>query len=381
MATLVEHGSFGAVVRTPNGTIKKLFLNNAVRQKALTNSNKITKLLGNNYKMQTIQLNNSNYPANLTKVRKNVLRNKLTRKTGLFGVTMKNFGMNLEDYVDELRSEYYTEEFRLKNSWTVATLLREVQKLIHHICIFYDNLSCHGDIRMSNIMIDPTTNMLRLIDFDYYGIFQKVSEAYMGKNVTLLRSPYLECVPPEYLVLRKEPIGTCYKKYAEIQLKSFPAYYTVTFKIIHNNNNNQSIINPPHALISKIKDALDDPILSKFSELYKTNFNMFSKFTASRIDVFGLGMALLELTIMLYPNAKDSTDTDMDTVTIKRLIDILEKMASFSIKYRVYPCTAKDEIDKIVDMYQSKQGGKRCPRRTRKQRKHHRRRTRRASKN
>jgi serine/threonine protein kinase len=382
MATLVEHGSFGAVVRTPNGTVKKLFLNNAVRQKALENSNEITRILGNNYRMRETELGNTNYPTNITNVRKNVLRNRLTRKTGLFGVTMKNFGINLEEYVDVLRSEYITEEFVEKNKWTVAILLREVQKLIHHICIFYDNLSCHGDIRMSNIMIAPASHTLRLIDFDYYGTFQKVSNAYMGENALLPRDPLFPCVPPEYLVFRgytdspKYDINKLYDLYANMQLDSFPSYYTVTFKIMHNNNNNQSTRKPPPSeLISKIKDALKNPVLSEIIQLKNTNNDTFTGVTACFIDVFGLGMALLELTIMLYPDAKDSNSDDTDIRTIKHLVELLEKMASFNIDKRLDPPTAKSEIDALLESYQSRQGGKRRTRKHRKQR------TRRASKN
>lgn len=341
-----------------------------MRKKALTNSNAIARLLGNNYRMQEIKLGNTNYPSNLTKVRKNELRNRLTRKTGLFGVSMKNFGISLDDYMDILRSEYYNEKSTQRGLWKVALFLREVQKLIHHICVFYDHQSCHGDIRMSNIMIDPTTHTIRLIDFDYYGSFQQVSNAYMGKDKILKRSPYLECVPPEYLELRKEEPTTRCTNYAKRQLEAFPAYYTITYMITHNNN--QSTTDPPPDLISKIEASLKNPILSKLITLQSTDPDTFTGITASFIDVFGLGLSLLELTIMLYLGREDLTEVDADTIL--KVIELLENMASFDIEHRLDPPTAKDEIDEIVKNYEGKHGGTR-KQRTRKQRK------RRASKN
>ena len=327
--------------------------------------------------MQQIELSNANYPSNLTKVRNNKLKNRLTRKTGLFGVSMKNFGINLASYLSLLQEEAVVEEKTevenrtYRGSWTTDSLLTQIYNLINQLYLIYRKKKAHGDVRALNIMIDPTTHVMRLIDFDYFGSFKDVSKAYMGENIDMPRNlATIESIPPEYLVLRDINTNEGYQHFAESQLRCFPLWYYVILNSDPNNNQSTSV----PFLIDMLKNAIEhNPEIVQLCTLQKDS-NLFLENTVPYLDGFGLALPLLEMIMSIY---KCMTLNKKDERIMDQIINLLRQMSDLNIAKRLNPKQAYDIICNIRIAYDEEENnyfygsGKR----TRKQRK------RRASKN
>lgn len=67
----------------------------------------------------------------------------------------------------------------------IGLLLEQVLKVLNQVKIFIDNKFIHGDIRPANMMINPDTGIITIIDFD---LFEEIPD-FMKNNVAFYNRP------------------------------------------------------------------------------------------------------------------------------------------------------------------------------------------------
>lgn len=170
---VIGKGSFGAVLKPAlpnyfNGTwheypenVTKLFFKEKSRQNLLALKPGIESIVGKNnghrinmyqhaYKVQ-------NLPANL---QASPFLHGKSPTNNLFPVRMPDLGVDLSR--KNLQANY--KEIRKR---PVSTILAQTLKLLQQVKKIKDVGYIHGDIRAVNIMINPTTGVMTLIDFDW----------------------------------------------------------------------------------------------------------------------------------------------------------------------------------------------------------------------
>jgi hypothetical protein len=329
------------------------------------------------------------YPNNVTKIffkKKNLnsLREtipKLTRLMGenkghkVYNYTRKYTGRNLPTYIFEhlkkkdpkieenteisvvrmpnlgISFSHLKEHYKDLRKIDFGIILSQMQKLIHQTRQIYENDYMHTDIRETNIMVNPKTGTMTLIDFDWLKHRRDVEMTY----------PFgFYNNPPEFMLvglgLYKSTINESTMNNI-IRTKIFKNYIIYLF------NNYSPVFYYQHiesfeALALKVIDALyknkDKPIFSKY------------------FDNFGLGFCLLLFIRYVYPgdnvsvwlehlksritksNGTEYSEDELKAITraLDRCVELFSKMSSFFIDERVDPIEASKTIDEIVYDYE-----------------------------
>ena len=162
----------------------------------------------------------SNQFLNLTKNRRT--RNKVVpanqlppsiRSNNGYAIRMPHLGINLIDYMESRYKPH-------KQDMSIAPhLLKEISTLIHQLAILSEKGLCHGDIHMSNIMIQPDTLDLHLIDFDLLDTKEEtINRLFHGEQKDLISA----WIPPEWLIWRSQESRIA--QYARNFVNSFSEY-------------------------------------------------------------------------------------------------------------------------------------------------------------
>lgn len=197
----VAKGSYGCVIKPglpnrPNNSnvwqqypnsVTKLFFDKNDMIKAYNDSKFVYRLLGRNngHKMYTYKhkYRSSNIPNNVRTRCKRIGRGRNVR---LYPLRMKNLGndfwaLNRDDRYKKYRSVY------------VGTILDQILKVMNQIKILVENGFIHGDVRETNLMIQPS-GIITLVDFDFlYPVDDYFKVAHLG----------FYCNPPETLMYHR----------------------------------------------------------------------------------------------------------------------------------------------------------------------------------
>ncbi len=115
-------------------------------------------------------------------------RRQTGNMNGVYLMRMPNLGVSIHDILD---NKARMEQFRaLPNK----VILREVLKLAYTVRDIRDAGFIHGDIRETNVLCEPTSGRMTIIDFDWF----------MARDAYLANYPiYFYSHPPEELLLLK----------------------------------------------------------------------------------------------------------------------------------------------------------------------------------
>ena len=168
-AAYVAKGSYGCVVRPAlendvegvkkqfPGNVTKLFKDQYNFDDALDSTDKAYKTMGRN-EGHKVHVYSKKFRA--SNLRKNTRRAcKFLGHQKLYPMRMKDLGEiigDLENYYKEVRKIPFEMVFE------------QIVKVFHQVYLAYQAGYIHGDIRQTNIMIDPKTGIMTLIDFDWF---------------------------------------------------------------------------------------------------------------------------------------------------------------------------------------------------------------------
>ena len=183
-AKVLGSGSYGAVIKPAlsnrtNGTVHeypenvtKLFFKQKAYNKIVRNRPTIKRIFddeGHRMNTYTVQRTFKNLPKSL---RTNIeTRSKQTYKENvpLYALRMPDLGKDISDIADVYK------EVRMR---PVVDMLDQFVKLLRQVNNEVKAGYIHGDIRDMNVMIQPSTGVLTIVDFDKFETKDKFAETY-----------------------------------------------------------------------------------------------------------------------------------------------------------------------------------------------------------
>lgn len=167
--------------------VTKLYKNSEQFDKALTNSQKITALLHNNshavYPYRYKEYRGVNIPTTIKERQPNgsILNVPTISKCGIRGkdlllpLRMKNLGVSIEHL-----SKNKAGSLDKAKTIPFTTILDNINRIYRQIRTLFTNGYIHGDVRQTNIMLDPNTGKITLIDFGWLYPVDEFFDGYMG---------------------------------------------------------------------------------------------------------------------------------------------------------------------------------------------------------
>ena len=280
--TVLGKGSFGCVVKpalpnridgewvTHENNVSKLFFQSKNAKKGVKNAEAIYEYLKNDgHKMtkQNLSYKGSNLPTN-TRRKCNIGSN-----TVVIATRMPNLGMSVADSLAK-RKEFRKIPLRI--------IFGQFVKLFQQLTKIMDQGYIHGDIRETNVMVNPKTGNFTLIDFDWYMPKRKFFEAYK-KSLGFYSNP------PESLLFDALERAT----------NGNPLEYTMDSQKVHNYiaySNNIRIYQPisPHSLyLANFKNLQQLSTIRSPQEYFER--------VSQTFDSYGLGITLLAFCEHVYP--------------------------------------------------------------------------------
>ncbi len=189
----------------------------------------------------------------------------------------------------------------------IKTILQQISKLLNQTASLEKHKYIHGDIRDLNLMVEPNTGKMTIIDYDWFlpfDIFLKEYSVFGFYNN-----------PPEWLI-----------KYPTM-FDSYVADNYVYFQHALNLTTDQ--------IREKVSEA------NKINEEYIKNKETYFNSTDSLLtfDNYGLALSLLNIINQLY--------TPIPT-SLEKTVSLLKKMSSMRIDERPTPTEAAAEMDAIL---------------------------------
>jgi len=285
---------------------------------------------------------------------------------------MPYFGENFFNVIDSKKTDEYIRKITSQPDY-ITKILHSIQLLLQYTANIAANGYCHGDMHMDNIMIEPSTCEMHMIDFDFFQPFDTYTKLIIeGARKNLFH--YM--IPPEYLFLRiMKPDEISYEqikihhannKYAELPIIRNYLFY---FMNVPPHHDDKILINAP--------DVVDAAHIAYINECNQNNFTYFMELKDQMkefnflslissqfmqyFDNFGLGMGLQFLLYRIYNNSHPPEK-------IKATLQLLKQMSSFTIKERPTP---KEAYDKMTEIISQKGGRRKTVRRNRHRRKTH----------
>jgi serine/threonine protein kinase len=309
----ISMGSYGVIYNNPSNPkeVIKILKPDTNINEEVRKAEKMVQLTGDNrQRIQKIRITKNDVPYNALKKYRNFNSLNSFMKNDIPALVMPHLGVDLMTYLDT--KSYIPPELYLTQCY----------KLLKQTSILYQNGVSHGDLRAENITFDGSE--MTIIDFGTFGTFQEVTEIYengIHKNIVP------SWAPPEFLILFDKVNMT--KNYAERLVERSPSYLF-------------SITSDLESLIKQTNDKNNEYIMEH---------NITKNDTIQYLDNFGLGMVLLEVLAVLYP------DTNHKKLRATRVL--LEKITHFEISKRILPDQALVEMEKIINST----GGRRYTRR------------------
>ena len=303
--------------------VTKVFASKDAYEKAVANIPTIQRI-GMNYNAFAYKrpLSLSNVPrskrANILSAKK---RSEPDRNT-IFAIRMPNKGLSVRKILDE-------RNLASLRAIPIYTIMGQVCKTIRQMIALTDDGYIHGDIRDTNLLIDPTTGIITIIDFDWFYTKPEFLNEYFGHFGFYSN-------PPETLLTASG------SGHSAEYIKDFKEFF-IDRPIIDTINDSN--------LVNKItlQSVTGSYVLNKNPRIWNKTLDTF--------DSFGLAWTLLALLGHLYPGALDNktgslkralatritnngtpyTDAELDTcaTAINAMVQtVLLPMGHFSVRDR-----------------------------------------------
>lgn len=378
--SFVAKGAYGCVIKPalPNRSngerkwtaypknVTKLFFTRKNMKKAYNDSRRMYEVLGHNKGHKTYKYkhnyNASNLPTNVIEKCKQIKTDE-----PLYPLRMRNLGYDIWSiprHYKEYRTIYVGDILD-----QIVKVMKQIQKLVSRRLI-------HGDVRETNIMVDPIHGDITLIDFDLlHSVDTFFTKAHLGfychPPETLLYNRFKELLQATkdgdertiHAILESKDVGERIAKYVEHHDK---------FEFARSESLNR--IFSKSDLITALKQDL---------RFYATHFDP-SRLSASSLqaalretllpsfDGYGLAFSLLQFIAYVYPSViqriqKDKYDEALKSrisngrksynnkqirtirTTLHRLVfEVLEPMISLHINERMMISTALEATRAIV---------------------------------
>jgi serine/threonine protein kinase len=392
-ADFVAAGSYGCVVKPalPNvnvegndpswkyydGNVTKLYTNKDHLKKAIKDAKRIYKMTDNDghlvhpYKFEAYKGKHLK-PATL-KACKYIPANKFMNP-----LRMPNLGYSIHDLK---RGRH--EELAVMRKIPASVIFKQILKCLKQVERFHAKGYIHGDLRTTNIMVDPSTGAITIIDFDWFSRTDDFFHNYMH-NLGYYNNPP-ECLLPQIFTWIPEgkSIEAYIKEILATEVSSstpreirkfvsvFQTYVQQTTSMHEYRLNPKFAINEKALVNSLVKSA--DFITEKIgssSNKYKT----FYKLVEPSFDSYGLCFSLLELIYLIYPRVfeektKESIErfaratsmampvADVAFDTLQEFIkDVLVPCTSLTLQDRLPIGGAYEKAKSIFDKFDSEVG-------------------------
>lgn len=350
-------GAFGTtfkIHKDPNGLFKVLFRRkNAPKPNPNTNYNKAKKMANmtgnNNQRLQIITgFKMNDLPIKVMQRFQEIDEAwKTEGNTNLPVIRMPYLGIDLYAALNK-------DNIELVRALSISTIMIQCHKLIRQIDTIRRHKMCHGDIKIENIVIDPESGKMTLIDFDFFETFIDVYTLY---NKIIIRDMQKkdkdipQCIPPEFLCMKAMGDGIhfnndihvepFYEKYCnntnmDVFLtyigkdrKDRKNYFKESFK------NNKKYISPIYFLITEngdnaVRNAnISDNIMNYF-------------------DFFGFGIAMTSFFSELYFMNEPIYKNKSEKVAYHEMRRLLMSMCDFSIENRPPPDNVLTMMEQIM---------------------------------
>jgi hypothetical protein len=352
--------------------------------KALTNSQKITGLLHNNshavYPYRYKSYKGFNIPTTVKEKQKNgsilniptISKCDMKKKDTLLPLRMKNLGVSI-DHLSKNKAG------SLDKAKTIpfTTILDNINRIYRQIRTLFTSGYIHGDVRQTNIMLDPNTGKITLIDFGwlypvdvffntykeslgyysnppeslfYCSINNKDKDASHTYLSWILGSKVNEgliriTIPDHFIVDKNLPVRRLIKTY------------------LYNSNGAKNIIN-----IADLQAALINAALYFKSKIavvnprnYGDEFNQYYNLMAPSFDLYGLSFTIHMLIQSVYASLDTITkggtlysgeELTLIQTTIEGLVrDVIKPGMDLDITKRIDILQACERLDLILNTY------------------------------
>lgn len=396
---IIGAGGFGAVFRPalPNneggvektypGNVTKLFFRKPDRNRILTMAPHLTTIIGPNEGFRINPYAKTYKAKNLDRSLVDKLKEKspaLGPENEVYPVRMPNLGLDISrlssnpSHIESLRNVPF------------INILKQIQKLIHQIERIDSNGFAHFDIRPSNVMVNPDTGVMTLLDFDWlkpipeiyatygFGFPSNPPEALFKKDADEITLGMFRLRTEQELIDRLQSdrfMFDDYSSYAMGFMYNFPKAFKLR-GILHRALPIESHNVAGAVFQANVKNYFDFKSGATSDEEIKKRF---INWTIRSTDVFGLGFTLLELIANVYPfypridyeptdpiafseivkrtlknNGKEYTDIEALIISesLKSLLVTLGEMTQFKTKLRHTHAKARKEIDHLIRAYQ-----------------------------
>lgn len=366
----------GDLIEFP-GNVTKAFYKRSAFEGAKNAASSIAHLMGENtgHRFHTYrkQYTAKNLPSSLyTKLKK--INKTLKPSDALHLMRLPNLGIDLKTLIP-------TKKYRELRSIPVRTILEQINKLLKQTASLAKNKYVHTDIRETNIMVNPATGILTIVDFDWLRPFIYIYENYPFGYYNN---------PPEFLLLKYWPIILRQKTITidfledlldEDDLQNYAKPMISAFQINYNELGitNEELLKDVIVKADVVNaEALIDIVNNKGNIGALQEF--FLKRAMPTFDNFGLGLSLLEMLAFVYPgsttiNQKRSQEMRLSFLnylstilkngyTQEELVataealyattDLLRAMSSFYLYERPTPSEASEKMDTILKSYVQK---------------------------
>jgi serine/threonine protein kinase len=227
----------------------------------------------------------------------------------------------------------------------IGVLLQQIKKVLEQVNFFIAKDKVHSDIREPNMMVNPKTGAITIIDFDF---FDDADKFFRGRNVAFYNRPPENYIYCNYLKRRDYfPAASALLNKA----KNNPESFTTTINALDNRlqqlaietgnrmydlnlyikDNNAYLFRKELGLKLDNKNNLIDIIRKNYAHIFKdiieitdADRNHFEHTMLQYFDGFGLASSLLDLLVATYSKQIFNPKISIaEAVTI--LKDILEK--------------------------------------------------------
>ena len=238
----------------------------------------------------------------------------------------------------------------------INTLLRECYKLMIQIDNMRRKGYCHADIRLDNVLIDPDTGVMTLIDFDLFETFEVTYKKYYEQIVNVFKYPVPASwnvisayMPPEilcmYAIQYRRDAPYFYEKYLHQPLTAAHLYYMGTINKETRDEERKE----------KIEEKFSESFIRNMALLETVNPNNQDKTIVeimNRFDYYWFGMTMTIFFNRLYPINKNKKEKGAFYHARK----LLMSMCDFSIENRPYPDTVLPQMHDIINTLNVKGG-------------------------
>ena len=257
------------------------------------------------------------------------------------------------DKIEKVKIEKVRNMIRTVN---INTLLRECYKLMIQIDNMRRKGYCHADIRLDNVLIDPDTGVMTLIDFDLFETFEVTYKKYYEQIVNVFKYPVPASwnvisayMPPEilcmYAIQYRRDAPYFYEKYLHQPLTAAHLYYMGTINKETRDEERKE----------KIEEKFSESFIRNMALLETVNPNNQDKTIVeimNRFDYYWFGMTMTIFFNRLYPINKNKKEKGAFYHARK----LLMSMCDFSIENRPYPDTVLPQMHDIINTLNVKGG-------------------------